>query len=384
MNYLEIILADIVIKEVKTKKDRAVFVDYPNELYKDSPYFVPAFFGDDMQDWDKKKNPAFDYCEARAFLAYRGDEVVGRIGAILSHKANKKWNTKRMRFSQVDFIDDRAVSKALFDTVEDWAREKGMTEVHGPLGFCDMDREGMLVEGFNKRSMFITYYNHPYYIEHLTELGYVKDTDWIEHMIPLGDENADTYKRLKRISDAMLRRTGFRKITTKSRKDIKPYVRKAFELVNIAYAPLYGVVELNEKQIKKYTNKFLPLVDPNLCCLIVDDNDELMGFGVGAPSMADAMRKSKGRLFPFGWVGVLKSLKKNDTLDLFLIAIRPEHQGSGLNGVIMEHLYTGSIKLGLTQAETGPQLETNHKVHSQWKMFDVEPHKRRRCFIKQL
>ena len=302
-------MADIVIKEVKTKKDRAVFVDYPNELYKDSPYFVPAFFGDDMQDWDKKKNPAFDYCEARAFLAYRGDEVVGRIGAILSHKANEKWNTKRMRFSQVDFIDDRAVSKALFDTVEDWAREKGMTEVHGPLGFCDMDREGMLVEGFNKRSMFITYYNHPYYIEHLTELGYVKDTDWIEHMIPLGDENADTYKRLKRISDAMLRRTGFRKITTKSRKDIKPYVRKAFELVNIAYAPLYGVVELNEKQIKKYTNKFLPLVDPNLCCLIVDDNDELMGFGVGAPSMADAMRKSKGRLFPFGWVGVLKSLK---------------------------------------------------------------------------
>ena len=377
-------MTDLIIKEVKTKKERAVFVDYPNRLYKDSPYFVPAFFGDDMEDWDEKKNPAFDYCEARAFLAYRGDEVVGRIGAILSHKANEKWKTKRMRFSQVDFIDDREVSKALFDTVENWAREKGMDEVHGPLGFSDMDREGMLVEGFDKRSMFITYYNHPYYIDHLTDLGYVKDVDWIEHMIPLGDENSDTYRKLKRISDAMLKRTGYRKVNLSKKHLIKPYVQRAFELLNVAYAPLYGVVELSDRQIIKYTNKFLPLIDKDLCCLLVDENDELVGLGVGAPSMAEAMRKCRGRLFPFGWINVLKSLRKNDTLDLFLIALRPDLQGSGLNGVIMEHLYTGCIKLGIKQAETGPQLETNNKVHSQWKMFDIEPHKRRRCFIKQL
>ena len=377
-------LAEVVIKEVKTKSERKNFVDYPSVLYKDNPNFVPAFYGDDMQDWDESKNPAFEYCEARSFLAYRGDEIVGRIGAILSHAANEKWGTKRMRFSQVDFIDDREVSEALFAAVEDWAREKGMEEVHGPLGFCDLDREGMLVEGFEKRSMFITYYNEPYYIEHLEALGYAKDTEWIEHMIPLGDENAETYRKLKRISDMMLRRTGYRKVTTRSKKDIKPYIKKAFELVNVAYAPLYGVVELNEKQVKKYTNKFLPLVDPRLCCLIVDDNDDLMGFGVGAPSMAEAMQRSRGRLFPLGWMGVLKSLKKNDTLDLFLIAVRPELQGSGVNGIIMEHLYKGCIELGITQAETGPQLETNDKVHSQWKMFNIEPHKRRRCFIKQI
>ena len=377
-------MEDLLIKEVKTKKERAVFVDYPNKLYKDNPYFVPSFFGDDMEDWDERKNPAFDYCEARAFLAYRGDEVVGRIAAILSHKANETWKTKRMRFSQVDFIDDPEVSKALFDTVENWAREKGMEEVHGPLGFCDLDSEGMLVEGFDKRSMFITYYNHPYYIDHMTELGYVKDVDWIEHMIPLGDENSHTYRKLKRISDAMLKRTGFRKVDLSKKNLIRPYIHKAFELLNVAYAPLYGVVELSDKQIKKYTNKFLPLIDKDLCCLIVDDNDELVGLGVGAPSMAEAMRKCRGHLFPFGWMGVLKSLRKNDTLDLFLIAIRPDLQGSGLNGVIMEHLYTGCIKLGIKQAETGPQLETNNKVHSQWKMFDIEPHKRRRCFIKQL
>ena len=375
---------EIIIKEVKTRAERKIFVDYPNRLFHDVPQFVPAFFGDDMADWDEKKNPAFEYCEARAWLAYRDGEVVGRIGAILSHASNKKWGTKRMRFSQVDFIDDREVSKALFETVENWARERGMDEVHGPLGFCDLDREGMLVEGFEKRSMFVTYYNHPYYIDHLTDLGYVKDTDWIEHLIPLGDENCETYRKLKRISDAMLRRTGYHKVDVSKRSDVKPYVRKAFELLNIAYSPLYGTVELNDRQIDKYVNKFLPLIDPDFCCLLVDDNDDLMGFAVGAPSMATAMQKCGGHLFPFGWAGVLKSLKKNDTLDLFLIAVKPELQRTGVNGILMEHLYKGCIKHGITSAETGPQLETNTKVHSQWKMFDVEVQKRRRCFVKKI
>lgn len=374
----------VVIKEVLTKADRKIFVDFPNRFYRDEPNFVPAFYGDDMADWDPDKNPAFAYCEAKAFLAYKGDEVVGRIGAILSHAANAKWGTKRMRFSQVDFIDDREVSSALFGAVEDWAKEKGMTEIHGPLGFCDLDREGMLVEGFDKRSMFITYYNRPYYIDHLTELGYVKDTDWIEHLIPLNGWDDPNYKRLKRISEAMLRRSGFHKAKVRTKADFKPYIRKVFELVNIAYSPLYGVVELNEAQIEKYTNKFLPLVDPDFCCLILDDNDDLMGFGVGAPSMSEAMKKCHGHLFPFGWAGVLRSLKVNDTLDLFLIAVRPELQKSGINGIIMEHLFTGCNKHGIRHAETGPQLETNNKVHSQWKMFNIEPHKRRRCFIKQI
>ena len=383
-NISKFVKGEIVIKEVLTKAEFRIFVDYPNQLYKNNPNFVPAFFEDDMDDWDKAKNPAFDYCEARAFLAYRGLVVVGRIGAILSHAANEKWGTKRMRFTQVDFIDDPAVSRALFETVENWAIEKGCDEVHGPLGFCDLDREGMLVEGFDRRSMFITYYNEPYYLKHLADLGYVKDVDWIEHLIPIGGWTDPRYKRLKKISDRMLKSTGYRKVKVRRRSDVKPYVRKAFELVNIAYAPLYGVVELSDKQIDKYTNKFLPLISPDFCCLIIDDNDELMGFGVGAPSMAEAMRKCHGHLFPFGWAGILKALTSNDTLDLFLIAVRPELQGTGVNGIIMEHLMRGCIKHGITRAETGPQLELNTKVHSQWKMFDIVPHKRRRCFIKQL
>lgn len=377
-------MSEIIIKEIRTKAERRLFVDYPNRLHGDNPSFVPAFFGDDMADWDPDRNPAFSYCDAKAFLAYRDGEIVGRIGAIISYKANEKWGNNRMRFSQADFIDDYEVSEALFGAVEDWAREKNCDELHGPLGFCDLDREGMLVEGFDRRSMFITYYNEPYYIEHMERLGFEKDTDWIEHLLPLGDENDPNYRKLQRISETMLRRTGFHKVELRHRRDYKPYIRKAFELVNIAYAPLYGVVELTEDQTKKYADKFIPLIDPDFCCFIVDDNDELMGFGVGAPSMAEAMKHCRGHLFPFGWTGILKSLRKNDTLDLFLIALRPEYQKTGLNGVIMEHLYTGCIRNGIKWAETGPQLEYNNKVHSQWKMFGVQPHKRRRCFVKKL
>ena len=374
----------VEIVEVTNKRQLRRFVDYPNQLYKDNPNFVPAFYGDDLADWDPKKNPAFEYCEAKAFLAYRDGEIVGRIGAILSHAANKKFGKKRMRFSQVDFIDDPEVSKALFDTVEAWAREKGCNEVHGPLGFCDMDREGMLVEGFDKRSMFITYYNAPYYNEHLERLGYGKDVDWIEHKIPIGGWDDPNYLQLKKISDAVQRKTGFRKVALKKRSEYKPYIRKVFEMVNTCYAPLYGVVELNEAQIEKYADKFVPLINPDFCCLVVDEKDDLVAFGVGAPSVAEAMKKNRGRLFPTGWIPVLKALKKNDALDLSLIAVRPDLQGHAVNGIVMEHLMAGCIKMGITCAETGPQLELNKKVHSQWKMFHLTPHKRRRCYIKAL
>ena len=374
----------IEIVEVKTKAQRKVFVDFPNQFYKDVPQFVPAFFGDDMADWDPNKNPAFSYCEARSFLAKKDGEIVGRIGAILSHKANDKWGTKRMRFSQVDFINDPEVSKALFETVENWAREKGCDEVHGPLGFCDLDREGMLVEGFDKPSMFVTYYNFPYYNEHLEALGYGKDVDWIEHLIPIYDEKDPNYQRLKRISDGILRKTPYHKAVLHSRSDYKPYIRQAFELVNQAYAPLYGVVELTDEQVRKYADKFVPLINPDFCCMLVDEDEKLVAFAVGAPSVAQAMRKCHGKLFPTGWAHVLHALRKNDRLDLFLIAVRPDLQGLGLNGVLMEHLMTGCIKMGIRYAETGPQLETNTKVHGQWKMFQIEPQKRRRCYVKKI
>ena len=375
----------VEIREVLTRGELRQFVDYPNRLYRDVPQFVPAFYGDDLADWDRKKNPAFRYCEARCWLAWRDGEIVGRIGAILSHKSNETWNTNRMRFTQADFIDDPDVSAALFETVEHWAKEKGCDQVHGPLGFCDMDREGLLVEGFDRRSMFITYYNHPYYIDHLERLGYAKDADWVENLITIPTPDSKEGVRLHKIAERVLKHGSYRvlDITRKSQITTR-HIEQVFRLVNRAYAVLYSVVELNEEQIAKYAKKFLPVVNPNLLALVVDREDKLVAFGVCAPSMAAALKKSRGRLFPTGWMGVLKSLSKNDTMDLLLIAVDPELQGSALNAVVMDRILQGANRMGITTAETGPTLELNEKVQAQWKFFEHEQHKRRRCFVKDI
>ncbi len=371
------------IREVRSKSELHKFVDFPNKLYKNVPQFIPAMYGDDLADWDKKKNPAFDYCEAKCFLAYRDGRIVGRIGAILSHKANEKWNTKRMRFSQVDFIDDDEVVDALFKTVEEYARKKGCNEVHGPLGFCDLDREGMLVEGFDRKGMFITYYNFPYYNAQLERVGYHKDVDWVEFLIS-AEIPPEQKSRFEAISTRLLAHHKLSIAPLKRRKDYGPYVKQVFELVNVAYSNLYGVVELTDRQVKHYTKKFLPLIDPDYVCFVVDENNKIAAFGVAAPSLASALKKSNGRLFPFGAFRVLRALKHNDTIDLFLVAVRPDLQGVGVNGILLNHIMKNSLRNGIRKAETGPQLESNEKVQAQWKNFNKEHHKRRRCYIKQI
>lgn len=378
-------MSEVKIIEVNTKSRSQLkkFVEFPNKMYKDVPQFVPAFYADDMADWSDK-NPAYQYCEAKAFLAYRGEQIVGRIGAILSKKSNETWGNNRMRFTQVDFIDDREVSKALFDTIENWAKERGCTEVHGPLGFCDMDREGMLVEGFDKRNMFITYYNYPYYNEHITSLGYAKDVDWVEFKINVPKEGDEVYQKIHKIAQKVMEKGNYHKAQLDRKSQYKPYIKKVFELVNIAYAHLYGVVELVPDQIEKYAGKFIPLINPDYCCLVLDENEELAGFGVCAPSVAAALKKSEGKLFPTGWMGALKALRKNTAVDLLLIAVRPELQNRGINAIIIDHIMQSCIKNGIEYAESGPQLELNSKVLSQWKEFNAELHKRRRCYVKQL
>lgn len=373
----------VSIVEVTTKAQLRRFVDYPNELYKDVPQFVPATYDDDLSDWDKKKNPAFAYCEARCWLAMRGEEIVGRIGAILSKKSNQNWNTHRLRFTQVDFIDDAEVSDALFATVENWAKELGCDEIHGPLGFTDLDREGLLVEGFDRQSCFFTYYNHPYYLEHLTRLGYVKDVDWIENLITIPTDPA-VYAKWEKLSDYVLKRTNLHIFNAKSRLSYIPILKKFFELVNVAYAPLYGTVELSNEQISRYAAKFAPLVNPNLTCFVFDEDENLVALGVAAPSIAKALKKSRGRLLPFGWAGLLHAFLKNDTIDLLLIAVHPDYQSKGVNAIVMNKILQGCKKMGITHAETGPTLELNSKVLAQWKTFDIEQHKRRRCFMKKL
>lgn len=372
----------VEIREVINGRERKLFADFPNKFYRNVEQFVPGFLSDDISDWDPNKNPATEYCEFKAFLAYKDGKLVGRIGAILSHKSNEKWNYNRMRFSCVDFIDDYEVSEALFGTVEKYAREKGCDAVHGPLGFSDLDREGMLVEGYDYKSMFITYYNHPYYIDHLTRLGYVKDVDWIEYLIDVPSK--ENIARIARLSELVLKRFKLHKAEITSVKQYPQYIEKIFRLVNIAYADLYGTVDLTDEQIKRYAKKFAPLVNPKLMCVVEDEEGEVVAFGVTAPSVADALKKSNGRLFPFGFIGVLKAFRKNDTIDLFLTAVHPKLRGRGINAVLISHVWDGCSDLGIVRAESGPQLEENSKILAQWNGFDKIQHKRRRCFVKDL
>ena len=373
----------VSIVEVTTRQQLRRFVDFPNQLYKDVPQFVPATYGDDLDDWDRKKNPAFSYCEARCWLALREGEIVGRIGANLSRKSNSKGGTNRLRFTQVDFIDDPEVSGALFETVENWARELGCTAVHGPLGFTDMDREGMLVEGFDRRGCFFTYYNHPYYMQHMAALGYVKDVDWVENLIT-APQDEKTFARWRKLSDYVKHRQKLHTLRVRTRLDYFPLLKPFFQLVNEAYAPLYGTVDLTPEQIKKYSMKFAPLINPQLTCFVMNEQNELVAFGVSAPSIAEAMKKSRGRLFPTGWVRVLHAFRKNDTIDLLLIAVRPDLQGKGVNAIILSEVMEGCRKMGIHYAETGPMLEENEKVQTQWQNFPLEQHKRRRCWVKEL
>ena len=373
----------VSIIEVTSRAQLRQFVEYPNILYKDVPQFVPATFDDDMSDWNRKKNPAFEYCEARCWLAMRNGEMVGRIGAILSHKANEKWHTQRMRFTQVDFIDDEQVANALFATVERWAKDKGCNEVHGPLGFTDLDREGMLVEGFDRRSCFFTYYNHPYYIDHMTRLGYVKDVDWVEKLIQVPTDEK-VIERWRKLSEFVAKRCNLHVFRPKTRLDYFGLIPRFFELVNTCYAPLYGTVELTDRQIKRYSAKFAPLINPNLAFFIMNEREEMVAMGVAAPSISAALQKSRGKYFPLGWVDLLKAFRKNDTIDLLLIAVRPDYQQKGVNAMVLYNAMLGCQRMGIREAESGPMLETNEKVQSQWKDFNFEQHKRRRCFVKKL
>ncbi len=372
----------IEIREVTSRRDRRVFASFHEKMYRKVPQAIPDLISDEMNNFNPKKNPAYEYCSSRQFLAYKGGKCVGRIAGIISYAANQKWNTRRIRFSRVDFIDDKEVSAALFKAVEDWGRQEGLTEIHGPIGFCDMDQEGMLIEGFDTEGMFITIHNHPYYAEHLKELGYIKDVDWLEYRVRLPEA---VNHKLIALSEAVLRRFHITLVEPKSRQEIKPYIPKVLNLLNETYQNLYGTVELSDAQIDKYYNQFILLINPAYVKLLEDENKELIGFGLAAPSMNRAAKKSKGRLLPFGWYRMLRApFQKARVLDLYLIGVVPRMQNKGLTAVLLNSMTETARKNGIRYAETGPELESNSQVQSLWKHYDTEQHKRRRCWIKQI
>lgn len=371
------------IVEVRTKAQRKKFIQFQNQLYRNCPQYVPTMLSDELANLNPKVNPAFDYCDMRFFLAYRDGEIVGRIGGILSHKANDKWSVKYMRITRIDFIDDIEVSSLLIKTIEDWGRQEGMTHLIGPIGFCDLDKEGMLVKGFEEPSLFITYYNYPYYVEHFEKLGFQKDVDWIESRIYV---KCLEKEKIARICQRVMDRHKLRYVQVPNKRKVKPYIKKVFELVNSEFDSLYGEVPLSERQMQYYAKQFVQLLNLQYLGIIEREEDgKMVGLGLLAPSLAEPMRKCGGRLFPFGWIPLLRTIHNPKVLDMYFVAVDGEYRKLGVPAVLMHHITEIAEKNGVRYAETGPELETNYAVQSMWTGYEAESkYKRRRCFIREI
>lgn len=374
----------VEIREVKpTRPNLKKFTDFQIKLYKDNPYYVPPLVMDDCDTLTPSKNPAFDFCDAQCFMAYRDGKPVGRVAGIINHQVNEKEGKKNVRFGFLDFIDDAEVTKALMDAVEDWGRKKGMKRIVGPLGFTDLDREGVLIEGFDELSTMATNYNYPYYSPRLEELGYKKESDWMEFQMTVPDGIPERYNR---IADIVKKKFGLKVVKFKSGKEAKAqYGEALFHLVNEAYKDLYEYSPLTDRQIQHYIKVYLNILDFDLVPFIVDEKGELVGIGISMPSLSKALQKSKGKLFPFGWIHLLKALKgKNDRVDLLLVAVKPEYQSKGVNALLFQDLIPHYIRKGFKLAESNPEMESNDKVQNQWSSFETRQHRRRRSYMKEL
>lgn len=374
----------IIIKKVTSPKELKTFIRFNYELYKNNPYSVPDLYDDMLNTFSPEKNAAFEFCEADYFLAYKDNKLVGRVAAIINRRANETWNKKEVRFGWIDFIDDLEVSKALLATVEDWGRQRGMEAIVGPLGFTDMDAEGMLVEGFDQLGTMATIYNYPYYPEHMEKLGYEKEADWVEFKLTVPDKLPEKFVR---ISEIILQKYNL-KIKEINRKELKEknYGQRIFDLINEAYAPLYGYSKMTQRQIDQYIKMYLPLIDLRMVSLVEDAEENLVAVGISMPSLSKALQKAKGRMLPFGWFHLLKALfiKKPKVLDLLLVGVKPEYQSKGVNALLFYDLVPVYQQMGFEYGESNPELELNKKVQAQWTAFESVQHKRRRAFKKNI
>lgn len=366
-----------------SKKELRRFVKFGIDHYRGNSCFVPPLISDEVNTLRPASNPAFDYCEAQAFMAYRNGKPAGRIAGIINSVVNGRTGKKEARFGFVDFVDDAEVSKALFEAVEKWAVEKGMTEIIGPMGFTDMDHEGMLVEGFDEMGTMATIYNHSYYPSHLESLGYEKDVDWVEYRVGVP---AEVPEKFRRISDLVRRKYSLRSVKFTSRKKLKEqYGQALFELINEAYDGLYGYSPLTQRQIDYYIGEYLSMIRLDCISVIVDSDDRLVAVGISIPSLSKALRRSGGKLWPTGWWHLLKAIYgRNDTVDLLLIAVKKEFMSKGVNALIFDDLIPAFNKCGFKVAESNLELEGNDSVRLQWQYFPHRQHRRRRAYRKNL
>lgn len=382
-------MSAIEIKKVESRRDLCKFIDFHNELYKGNPYHVPNLYFDEMNTFRKDKNAAFDFCEAEYFMAYRDGKVVGRVAAIINHSANKKWERESVRFGWIDFVDDIEVSKALLKAVEDYGKSKGMKEIVGPLGFTDMDPEGMLLYGYDQLGTQATAYNYPYYPEHMDRMGgWEKDNDYVEYKLYVPEEMPEKYATIAK----MIQKRYNLQVKKLKRNEIygeNGYGKKIFNVVNETFKDLYGYSKLTDRQIEQYVKMYLPMADLDLITIIEDWNTpdhKVVGVGISIPSLARALQKCGGKLFPFGWWYILRALKfhKTEVVDLLLVGVLPEYRQKGANALLFYDLIPHYQRLGFKWGETHVEMETNMKVQGQWQYLNREIHKRRRCYKKDI
>lgn len=372
----------ITIKEVRSRKEKKLFLDFPQKLYKGNAYYVPPLYMDEK----KLLGKGHEYCDqadAVYYLAFRDGKCVGRISGILQYVANEKWKQKRVRFTRFDCIDDQEVANALFDTVEKWGKERGMEEIVGPLNFTDMDREGLLIDGFDQVSTFETQYSYPYYKTLIENYGFRKDVDWIEHQ--LRAPKPETFEHMQKVSAAALERYGLHRGKAKNTREfLKKYADQFFEMVDVTYSHLYGSVPFTEKMKKVMIANFKLIINIKYVAVIVDKNDKVVCFGLCFPFIGKPLQKSGGHLYPITLLKLLHILKHPKSLDLALIGVAPEYRLKGVSSALFTELAKLLNQDGVEFAETNCTLETNHNILNQWKVFESKEHKRRRCFVKTI
>ncbi len=371
----------IQIKEVTNKQELKAFVMFPLELYKDCKYFVPQLISQEMKTLDKDINPSFEVCETKLWLAYKEGKVVGRIAGIIHKPFIEKWGNRYARFGWFDIIDNEEVATALLQTAENWAGESGMEAIHGPLGFTDFDPEGILIEGFSELSTIVERYNYPYYACYLEQNGYYKDADWVEYEVEIP---AKLPEKFLKVSDFVQRKQNLKIAKFKSLSDIMPYVDEIFAIINNIYGLMYGFTPVGEKQTEFYLKQYLKLVNPEFVSVVLDKNNKVVAFGVTMPSYSKAFQKANGKLFPLGFYHLRKANKKNDTIDMYFIGIRPDFANKGVLAVMFSDIARKLIAKGYKKAETNVEFESNEKMQNLWSYFERRQHKRRRSYFKYL
>lgn len=371
----------ITVKRISNKKDIKKFVKFPMDLYKGNEFFVPSIIKDEMSNFDPELNHVFKNADCWLFLAYRGNKIVGRIAAMINHIEVKEQHRAKMRFGWLDMIDDLEVTKALLDQVHAIGKEHSLEYAEGPVGFTLMDKAGMLIHGFDEVATMITWYNHPYYKEHMEQLGYTKSAEWVEFkFIPPNP----IPERFHKFADLIAKRYGLHQLKFKNIKEVDPFVDAMFELLNQTYSQLSTFVPIQQYQIDLYREKYLPLINPDFLECVVDDDGVLVAFAITMPSFSEALQKANGKLFPFGFLHLLKAKKKNKKAAFYLIGIHPKLQGKGVTAMMFRNVTQNFMDYGIEICETNPELEDNVAVQALWKDYNPELHKRRRIYRKNI